>query len=268
MNLNRRLILEQPRPELLTDQQLDAMSTRMGANADQWLEKKLKPTKVRKPRADKVNRRPPKVVANPFAGYLMNLDDYGRTYPLFAMDIIEGIARLDWHDREIGQGGISKPLSVRRIITILEWLPEITNKAVEDFLDLGERHARRYVKAAELAIPRMMKCRPDSLRYEMDGIEPPRKPCLWEDVDKLITPSPEELAKLHHDLRTFTEYATVEEYERQYPDMSVGAVVVALPKRELVLQMLAEGKAVKAIEREAGISAKTIRRWRDEDQAA
>jgi uncharacterized protein YerC len=254
-------------PQLLSAAELDAMNAKMGANADQWLEKKLKPIKPKKPKVDKVTRRPPKVIPNPFAGFLMRLDDYDRTYPLFAMDIIEGIARLDWHDREIGQGGISKPLSVRRIITVLEWLPEITNKAVEEFLDLGERHARRYVKAAELAIPRMMKCRPDSLRYEMDGIEPPRKPCQWEDLDNLITPSPEELAKLHHDLRTFTEYATAEEYEHQYPDMSVGAVVVALPKRELILQMLAQSKAVKAIERETGVSAKTIRRWRD-DQAA
>lgn len=258
--------METPRPKLLTTQQLNAMSARMGANADQWLEKNLKPTKPGKPKADKVSRRPPKVIANPFAGYLMRLDDFGRGYPLFAMDIIEGIARLDWHDRAIGQGGVSKPLSVRRIITVLEWLPEITNVAVEDLLNLGERHARRYVKAAELAIPRMMKCRPDSLRYEMDGIEPPRKPCEWDD--ELLLPTPEELAKLHHDLRTFTEYATTEEYERQYPDMSVSAVVVALPKRELVLQMLAQGMAVKAIERESGITTKTIRRWRDEDQVA
>lgn len=253
-------------PQLLSAVELNAMSVRMGANADQWLEMKLKPTKPKMPKVDKVTRRPPKVISNPFAGYLMNLDDYGRSYPLFAMDIIEGIARLDWHNREIGQGGVSKPLSVRRIIIVLEWLPEITNEAVEDLLNLGERHARRYVKAAELAIPRMMKCRPDSLRYEMDGIEPPRKACEWDD--ELLLPTPEELAKLHHDLRTFTEYGTADEYERQYPAMHVGGVVVALPKRELVRQMLAQGKAVKAIEREAGITAKTIRRWRDEDQAA
>jgi transposase-like protein len=47
----------------------------------------------------------------------------------------------------------------------------------------------------------------------------------------------------------------------------VGAVVVALPKREFVLQMLEQGKAVKAIERETGVTSKTIRRWRD-DRAA
>ncbi|MCK1794090.1 helix-turn-helix domain-containing protein [Pseudomonas violetae] len=258
--------MEETCPKLLTKQELDSMSARMGANADQWLEKKLKPTKARKPKADKAIRRPPKVVANPFAGYLMRLDDYQRCYPLFAMDIIEGIARLDWHNRDIGQGGVSKPLSVRRIITVLEWLPEITNEAVQDLLNLGERHARRYVKAVELAIPRMMKCRPDSLRFEMDGIEAPRKSCDWDD--ELLPPTPEELAKLHHDLRTFTEYGTADKYERQYPAMPVGGVVVALPKRELVRQMLAEGKSVKAIEREVGITAKTIRRWREEGQAA
>ncbi|WP_416363009.1 helix-turn-helix domain-containing protein [Pseudomonas sp. NFX183] len=260
--------MEAPSPKLLTNLQLDALSNRIGANADQWLAKKLKPIKPKKPNPDKVARRPPKTISNPFSGHLMSLcDDRKKAYPLFAMDIIEGIARLDWHDRKIGKGGISKPLSVRRIITVLEWLPEITNEAIEEFLGLKERHARRYVKAAELAIPRMMKCRPDSLRYEMDGIEPPRKPCQWEGSDELITPSPEELAKLHRDLRTLTEYATAEEYERQYPNKYMGAVVVALPKRELVHQLLEQGKAVKAIEREAGVSAKTIRRWRD-DRAA
>lgn len=260
--------MEDLRPKLFTKQELDAMSAQMGANADQWLKNKLKPTKTRVPKAIKANRRPPKVIANPFSGHLMHLDDRGRTYPPFAMDIIEGIARLDWHDRKIGQGGVSKPLSVRRIVIILEWLPEITNEAVEDLLDLGERHARRYVRAAELAIPWMMKCRPDSLRYEMDGIEPPRKPCQWEDVDPLTTPSPEELAKLHNDLRTFTEYATAEEYERQYPAMSAGGVVTALPKRAIVLQMLAQGKSVKTVERETGVTAKTVRRWRDDRVAA
>jgi hypothetical protein len=257
---------------LLSQQALDAMSTRMGANADQWLEKKLKPAKPRKPKADKDDGRPPKVIANPFAGFLMRISDYGRGYPLFAMDIIEGIARLDWHDREIGQGGISKPLSVRRTITVLEWLPEITNEAVEDLLELGERQARRYVKAAELAIPRMMKCRPDSLRYEMDGIEPPRKPCYWEDLDELITPSPEELAKLHHDLRTFTEYATAEEYEVMWPDVfnrpstSVAVHVQGSqhPKKVGVLEMLTQGLGIRAIARALSVSVNSVRKWRDE----
>lgn len=254
---------------LLPAVQLDAMSARMVANANQWLEKKLKPTKPKKPKPDKADRRPPTVIANPFAGYLVRHSDYGRGYPEFAMDIIEGIARLDWHNRDIGQGGISKPLSVRRIITVLEWLPEITNEAVEEFLNLGERHARRYVKAAELAIPRMMKCRPDRLMYEMDDIGPPLKPCEWSQwEDELPAPSAEELAKLRHDMRTLTEYATAEEYEHLWTTGPIVGAVVALPKRIIVLQMLAEDKSVKAVERETGVTPQTIRRWRDEARNA
>lgn len=258
--------MEEPCPKLYTKQELEVMSARIGFNADQWLAAKLKPPRSRRPRAKVANRRPAKVLMNPFAGFLLKVDDIGRCYPLFAMDIIEGIARLDWHNRDIGQGGISKPLSVRRIITVLEWLPVITNEAVGELLSLGERHARRYVKAAELAIPHMMRCRPDMLRYEMDGIEAPRKPCEWDD--EILPPTPDELAKLHHDLRTLTEHATADEYERQYPTQSVDGAVMALPKRELVRQMLAEGKAIKAIERESGVTAKTVRRWRDDDQVA
>ena len=259
--------------QLLSAAQLVAMSARMGANADQWLEKKLKPTKHKKPNADKADGRPPKVIANPFAGYLMRLDDYGRGFPLFALDIIEGIARLDWHNRDIGEGGISKPLSVRRIITVLEWLPEITNEAVEYLLNLGERHARRYVKAAELAIPRMMKCRPDSLKYEMEGIEPPRKPCQWEDVEDLSTPSPEELAKLHHDMRTFTEYATAEEYERDDTTKLNGITLTDVaafparkqhPKRGEVMALLAQDVTKLQIERMTGVQRKTITKWQAE----
>ncbi|VVN47590.1 helix-turn-helix domain-containing protein [Pseudomonas fluorescens] len=249
---------------LLSVAQLDGMSARISANADQWLERKLKPIKPKKPKVGKIIRRPPKAIANPFAGHLTH--NLGRDYPEFAMDIIEGIARLDWHNRGIGQGGISKPLSVRRIIKVLEWLPEITNEAVEDFLDLEERHARRYVKAAELAIPRMMECRPDSLRYDMDRVESPR-PCQWKDLDNLNTPSSEELAKLHHDLRTLTEYATAEEYERDDdPSHDVAALTIRKqhPKRGEVMALLKQDVPKLQIERATGVQRKTITKWQAE----
>ena len=72
---------------MLSPVELEAMSARMAANADEWLARKIKPPVVKAPKAAKAVRRPPKVVANPFAGYLMNLDDFGRSYPLFAMDM-------------------------------------------------------------------------------------------------------------------------------------------------------------------------------------
>lgn len=261
---------------LLSPAELEALNTRFAANADQWLADNAPKTRTRTPRKPKSERgRKPKVIENPFYEFIGCTTYWGR-YPVFAMDIIEGIARLDWHDRPTGIGGKSMPLSVRNLVVILESLQVVSNEGVEDLLQLGERHARRYVKAIELIVPRMMESRPRSLINEMDGIEPELKACEWDDGDDLCKPSVEELAKLHHDLRTLTEFKTVEEYEAEYPTHPALADVVALPVRHEqqnrhqhpkkldVLKMLAQGVAVKAIERNTGVSAKTIRKWRDE----
>lgn len=262
---------------LLSRAELDALNTRISANADQWLADNAPKARSKIERKPRSNRgRKPKIIANPFYGFIGCTTIWGR-YPVFAMDIIEGVARLDWHDRPTGIGGKSTPLSVRNLVMILESFPTITNEAVEDLLQLKERHARRYVKAIELIIPWMMKSRPQSLINEMEGIEPEPKPCEWEDWHDARTPSAEELAKLHYDIRTLTEYRTAEEYEAEYPAHPITATVVTLParhqhqrqppKRQDVMRMLAQGMAVKAIERDTGVSAKTIRKWRDEIQA-
>lgn len=143
--------------------------------------------------------RPSKIIGNPFEGFIGPSTDYGQ-YPYFASDIIEGIARLDWHDRAIGEGGSSKPLSVKRLFGILTQLPEVTAASVGSFLSIGTRQAQRYVKAIELAMPFLMKSRPRCLASEMDhGEIPPMRPNNW--ADELETPSPEALAKLHYGLR-------------------------------------------------------------------
>ena len=145
--------------------------------------------------------RPPKSIANPFFSYIGSTTRYGR-YPEFASDIVNGVARLDWHDRPTGSGGKSMPLSVRNIATILVGLERVTAGSVGETLRIAERHARRYVKAVELIIPYMMKARPQSLVHEMsDTYEAGSHD--WEDIDELTKPSHVELAKLHHDLRTF-----------------------------------------------------------------
>jgi len=261
-----------PTSDLLSPAELEALNARIAANADQWLADnapKARTKAPRKPRSERGRKR--KVIENPFYGFIGCTTYWGR-YPVFALDVIEGIARLDWHDRAIGVGGKSTPLSVRNLAVTLESLPVVTNEAVEDLLQLGERHARRYVKAVELIVPRMMESRPRSLINEMDGIEPEPKACEWDDSDDLYTPSAEELAKLHHDLRTLTEFRTAEEYEAEYPMLPASSSVVAFPirqqhsKKQDVLRMLAQGAAVKAIERNTGVSAKTIRKWRDEMQ--
>lgn len=191
------------------------------------------------------------------------------------MDVIEGIARLDWNDHPIGIEGKSMPLSVRNLALIFESLPTISNEAIEDFLRLRERHARRYFKAVKLIIPWLMKFRPNSLIIEMDNTQPKASPRTkasthdWEDCDDTNTPSAEVLDKLHYDLRTFTQFKSAEEYELELstPDQ---AAIIQLPQRQehpmkaRVLQMLRDGAQIKPISRETKVDPKTIRKWRTE----
>ncbi|MHC8305416.1 hypothetical protein [Pseudomonas sp. PB3P13] len=87
-------------------------------------------------------------------------------------------------------------------------------------------------------------------------------------------PTPEELAKLHFDLRTLTQYKTAEEYESESEYTTLLPNIIQFPARQQhpkkgqVLQMLMDGMLVKSIERETGVSAKTIKKWRDEMLAA
>lgn len=149
--------------------------------------------------------RPAKAIVNPFESYIGPSTYYGQ-YPYFASDIIEGIARLDWHDRPINQGGSSKPLSVKRLFGVLARLSEVTAESVGGFLHVNTRQAQRYVKAIELAMPYLMKSRPQCLAVEMDlGEIPAMRPSDW--TDELETPSAEVLAKLHHDMRDLGERA-------------------------------------------------------------
>ncbi|MBV7546524.1 hypothetical protein KW849_09495 [Pseudomonas sp. PDM26] len=145
--------------------------------------------------------RPTKVITNLFHGFIGPTTDYGQ-YPTFAMDILEGIARLDWHDRPIGSGGSSKPLSVKRLVAILAELEVVSAATVMDQYRLGLRQAQRYVKAIELAMLYLLKSCPDDLSHEMryGFLKADTRVNDWED--QLEPPSPETLAKLHHDLRT------------------------------------------------------------------
>ena len=258
--------------DLLSPATLEAMHARFEANAIQWLANNAPTTSTKPPREQRsASGRKPKVIANPFHA-LVGKNTYWGLYPVFAMDIIEGIARLDCHDRAIGQGGKSTPLSVRNLAIILESLPRITNEAVEDLLQLRERHARRYVKAVELIIPSMMESRPKSLYNEMEGIEPEPKACEWDDGDSLLKPSAEELAKLHYDMRTFTQYKSAEEYDNLHAAELVGANTSNVipfparkqhPKKAEVLDLLSQKINHSAIEKLTGVPRKTIRQWRD-----
>ncbi|WP_122602529.1 hypothetical protein [Pseudomonas viridiflava] len=145
--------------------------------------------------------RPTKIITNLFHGFTGPTTYYGQ-YPIFAMDILEGIARLDWHDRAIGVGGSSKPLSVKRLVAILADLEVVSAATVMNQYRLGLRQAQRYVKAIELAMPYLLKSRPDELSHLMcyGFLQETTRANQWED--QLEPPSKDTLAKLHHDLRT------------------------------------------------------------------
>ena len=257
---------------LLSPAELEEISARFEASAIQWLKENAptaKATTTRKPKSGL--GRKPKSIVNPFYGFIGCTTHRGR-YPVFAMDIIEGIARLDWHDRDIDVGGKSMPLSVRNLVLILESLSIVTNEVVEDLLQLGERHARRYVKAIELIMPWMMKSRPQDLINEMEGIEPEPKASEWDDGDNLPKPSAEELEKLHYDMRTFTQYKSAEKNDNQHAAKLAGAGtsnLIACPARKQhtkkaeVLNLLSQGVNLSEISRLTGVSRKTVRQWRD-----
>lgn len=255
--------------DLLSPAALRLLNERFSANATQWIFDNALTSKP--PRKIKGNQGPtPKTIENPFYGFIGCTTYWGR-YPVFAQDIIEGIARLDWHDRPVDAEGKSMPLSVRKLVTILESISVVTTDSVMDLLQLRERHARRYVKAIELIIPWMMKSCPQSLIDDMKGIKPEPKACEWDDLNDVCKPSAEELAKLHADLGTLSQFEEVE-----YAANPVHANFESLPrnieqrlqhpKKLAVLEMLTQGIAVKRIERDTSVSAKTIRTWRNEMQ--
>lgn len=191
------------------------------------------------------------------------------------MDVIEGIARLDWNDHPIDIEGKSMPLSVRNLALILESLPTISNEAIEDLLRLRERHARRYFKAVKLIIPWLMKSRPNSLISEMENTQPKVSPRAkasthdWEDCDDINIPSAEALDKLHYDLRTFTQFKSAEEYELELSTPYQAAILQPLGRKEhpmkaRVLQMLRNGAQIRPIARETKVDPKTVRKWKTE----
>lgn len=276
---NKTLKISPPHStELFSRPELEELESRISANADKWLVDNFPSSRIVSPRQPKSTRgRKPNVIHNPFYSLIGHWTYWGR-YPVFALDIIEGVARLDWHDRPIGVGGKSMPLAVRNLAFILENLPVVSNEAVEDLLQLSERHARRYVKAIGIIIPRMMENRPQSLKDEMNGVEPERSACEWLDQDELSIPGLNELEKLHHDLRTLTQYNTAEKYEEDYEAelgyFNTGANIIYFPVREQhpkkaqATRMLLDGASYKAVQRETAVDRKTLRKWRAEALAA
>ncbi|HAO74705.1 MAG TPA: hypothetical protein DCW62_06735 [Pseudomonas sp.] len=186
-------------PPLLSSAALTELDNKIRRRADFLIS--IRATSAPKPKAPAAptlaraskRGRPARIITNPFAGLIGPATGFGR-YSYFSSDIIEGIARLDWHDH--GPDDVSKPLSVRNLMLILEAVEVVTTATVGELLGIGTRHAQRYVKAIQLAIPFLMKSRPKRLINDMEGNLPIGLETIWEDTDP-VPPCPVDLAKLH-----------------------------------------------------------------------
>jgi hypothetical protein len=127
--------------------------------------------------------RKAKSIANPLAGFrsfygaseidVRNEAEQWDGYPLWLDDVLQGVARLDWYRPK----GRSIPLSVKKMVRLLDALPVITTSHVAALLLVEERQASRYVAAISLAMPFLIKGMPSALRQYLEeaGMD------LWED---------------------------------------------------------------------------------------
>lgn len=157
---------------MLTPAQLADFSMSIEANANRLIaaHQKSRPTTACLHRAKNPNERrgrPVKKIINRFAGQIGPATDYDR-YPDFAMDVVQGISRLDWHNRKENSTECSKPLSVKLLMNILAFIDHVSTSSVAEYLGLGVRHAQRYVKAIELIMPHLLASRPERLIDAMD----------------------------------------------------------------------------------------------------
>ncbi|WFM72512.1 hypothetical protein [Halomonas sp. CKK8] len=89
-------------------------------------------------------------------------------------DILSGIANLDHHN----QKERNIPLNKVSLYVILQELDVITTREVKELLDVGDRQARKYVKACEIALPFLARslmtedAQPDEGGQD-DLVEPP-----------------------------------------------------------------------------------------------
>lgn len=124
--------------------------------------------------------RKAQALKNPF--YLRVMQDAEQAYPRWADDILSGITRADWYglrDEQI-------PLSSRKLLEVLGHLEEITTQDVQLLLRLNERHAQRYVQAARMCIPHLLRSVPKSVlaeevNYPDDSL---KRPEHWHDLAK------------------------------------------------------------------------------------
>lgn len=138
--------------KMLTPEQIQELDRKFGAAADKLIARNKKT--VMPPRSESAPGTLPVVIQNPLQPEMLDVLHSGEdNWPLWVDDVIQGIARLDWYR----QGERSVPLSGKKIVQCLAYLNEIGAFEVSHLLQIGKRQSTRYVKACELAIPRLLE---------------------------------------------------------------------------------------------------------------
>lgn len=151
--------------------ELQEFNKRMEARVLELKERRRRVTCV-PPKVKVTNRgRKAVLVNNPFVGLralLRDSDDLVRAYgyPAWLDDVLQGVARLDWYRTN----GRSIPLSVRRMLLILDQLSVITAAEVAPLLLVEVRQAQRYVQALRLAMPHLIAGMPVGTLERIAGL--------------------------------------------------------------------------------------------------
>lgn len=131
---------------MLTPSELEALNGRIAQSADRIIgrvTRRLVPV-----RAPKTTGPKPVVLHNCIQPEMLDVLHAGEDYwPLWVDDVLSGISRLDWYRPDER----STPLSVKNIIKCFAYLDTISIFSISHLLCIGGKHARRYMKACELA---------------------------------------------------------------------------------------------------------------------
>ncbi|MCE4069658.1 MULTISPECIES: helix-turn-helix domain-containing protein [Pseudomonas] len=265
---------------MLSTERLKKLDKILGSNADRWLKRNLVKRERRPVSAKRVAGKKESVIVNPFFGYAFSTDEVNdRTtardamYPKWAVDVLVGVSRMPWYGRPDGPS-----LSIKKMVEMLAKLENISSRRVQMYLGLGEDQSQRYASALQIVVPRLMACRPawlvkrmDNSAKQTDGLKIIH--AHWED--DLEPPPPDVLEALQHAMATLPGH---EQYDEEYQaelDHDLRAVDLVAsyeppapipnpehPKKAQVMALLSEGKSIREIVRQTGVSNTTIQKWK------
>lgn len=131
---------------LLSQAELEALNTRIAANADKLIARTQKKLYTF---TERVSGKQPasfqNIIKPEIGGVMYEEDD---KWPLWLDDPVSGVSRLDW--------GGSLPLSKKKILQCFSQLDTINASAISHLLLVEKRQAQRYYKACELLHERLV----------------------------------------------------------------------------------------------------------------